>query len=264
MKFRQWLENNWQNFPRQRLFSWMHEPGYNRKPDIGKEETHEDYLPQNIYHVTSNLAKVIASGRLKSRSELGVSGLGGGPKNESPRTISATYDYNRALSIYHEFKYVLSIVRGAVKPSQIWSSFESNNHQHEFFNGDDGYDDMQEGGQAVWDLLLQYGVSQQTLESGDDPGPELDTHVKHPKDIYEFYQECENVFLDMGQDHDQASPMNVIGFTADYATMKRIDPNQLAILQLAIKKGANFEHVANELEIRVAPEDVAIVRYITK
>jgi hypothetical protein len=95
----------------------MYEPGLAHKstpfmdPDMIADE-YEEGTDFNVYHVTTNLAGVLSSGGLKSRDELGNVGLGGGWKNEASNMISTTYDYNRALGIYHEMIYVAEIVKG--------------------------------------------------------------------------------------------------------------------------------------------------------
>lgn len=260
--FKQWLEQ-WQKFPRQRVFSWEHEPGYFRKGSsfLDKEDMDDNWMPDNIYHVTTNLKKVIAAGGLKSRRELGISGLGGGFGNEDPNLISATYQYSRALEIYHEFKYVLSIVNGKIKASEIWDRFVRDNYHHPYNNGEN-YEDMDDEGKKVWDALMDWGVDKDVLDMDGDIGIVLDANIKTPQNAYKFFQDMEGAFLDMGGDYDQATPMNVIGFTSDFNSMKAIDFSQLAILQLAVKKDANVKHVPNELELRIDPKSVAVIRYM--
>lgn len=255
------MEGEWSKFPRQRVFSFAHEPGYNRKGAsfVPDDERFEGWEPDNIYHVTTNLRGVIGSGRLKSRNELGGQvGLGGGWKNEAPNAISATYNYSRALSIYHEFKYVLEIIAGKVRPSQIWDNFASDNSHHPFF---DDFELTMDESRAVFDLLRQWGIPKKNIMDGDMDAV-MDKKIVGPENIYRFFQELETIFHDAGGDYDNATPQNVIGFTGDFDAMRRIDPRQLAILQLAVKKDAKVSHEPIELELRINPEDVAVVRYL--
>jgi hypothetical protein len=55
--------------------------------------------------------------------------------------------------------------------------------------------------------------------------------------------------------------MSNIGFTADFSAMTKINPSQIAILQLAAVKGADTEHVSTEKELRFRPGDLKVIRY---
>lgn len=257
MDFKLWLESEWKSIPRQKLFPWMHEPGYLRKglSFIDKEEIPEDYEPDNVYHVTTNLKGVLQQGKLLPRSILGIEGLGG---KEASNKISATYSFQRALEIYEQMKYVMMIVKGQVLAYDIWDNFAKDNYTNSFFNS---ADEIFEDGQKVHDALSNY-LPEKIIEDWNEEKVKkiLNTKIRTPKQKYEFFQQLENAFLDI----DYHKIMNVVGFTSTFENMNKIDHSQIAIIQLAIKKDAKSQHVPEELELRLNPNDVAVIRYYQK
>lgn len=251
----------WNKFPpnAQREFSFSHEPGYMRKalPFLGDEAPVDTDYDFNLYHVTTNLAGVIASQRLKSRKELGGNvGLGGGVMNEAPHLISATYDYSRAVKIYDDIKLVTQIVRGQVPAHTIFNSFSF-----------DWEDDSE-----LNDVLSNWlpGKTIKAYLDGeitdDQMGQELDRVITGGENCYLFMQQLEQAVS--GREEQEleysweAYQSQTTGFTGSYKDMLKIDPAQLAILQLAVKKNAKTQHVPMEAELRFRPEDVRVIRYL--
>ena len=143
-------------------------------------------------------------------------------------------------------------------PFLMLDNFASDNSHHPFF---DDFELTMDESRAVFDLLRQWGIPKKNIMDGDMDAV-MDKKIVGPENIYRFFQELETIFHDAGGDYDNATPQNVIGFTGDFDAMRRIDPRQLAILQLAVKKDAKVSHEPIELELRINPEDVAVVRYL--
>jgi len=252
--FLQWVESKWSSFRpgRQREFPFQHD-GYNRKAtsyldtDIIDPEYEED-TDFNLYHVTSNLAAVKVSGRLKSRRELGITGaLGGGGDNEAPGMVSTTYDYNRAREIYSQMKLVAEMCRGQFKASQVWDMF------------DDAWDNQFARSELKSNLPNNI---YKKLYKGEIPPETIDQYIKTPKEIYEFFQNLEDAQWKYDSESDSIYHMTAVGFTAPFEDMIKIDPNQVAIIQVvARKEPGRIQHVNLEKEVRFKPEDLRIVRY---
>jgi len=268
MKFKLWLEaqEDWKSLVRgrQKEFPFQYEPGVQRKasgfadPDMYDPEMEDKPLEhQNMYHVTTALDAVKKSGQLKSRAELGGAniGLGGGPAGESPWAVSVTYDEYRARDIYDEIKSVSALANGQVPASTVFNSM---------LGRIDAHNEELEG--KIYDSLTDYGIPKKELEKikfGDTSI--IDKYIKTPKDIYEFYQSLENIIIGYETEADAdflgGYEMGVIGFTAPFEQMKKIKPDQVAIIQVAARKGADPEQVPYEKELRFWPEDLWIVRY---
>lgn len=267
LQFRLWLENEWKKFPHQKLlpFAQDHEnPLYQyAKPFLGSD--YEDfgledsqYEPQKLYHVTTNLNGVKAKLALKSRQELGnkTIGLRGGPSNMAPNMVSLTYNYSRALEIYEGLKFVTQIAENKILASEIYSYASSDNYDY--------YDD--ETLSNVDEVLVSFGVPKKVILSGDTNALDtiLNRKITTPKQKYEFLQELENARIDDDKvDYsDTVEFQQVIGFTAPFESIKNLKLDQIAIVQVLLRKHANTEHYWQEAEIRVSSQDIAIIRYI--
>lgn len=259
--YRRAIEDEWRRFPpnAQREFPFMHEPGYNQKalPYLGDEAYGlRDYdINYNLYHVTTNLQGVISSGRLKSREELGTNvGLGGGPLNEAADLVSTTYSKDRAVQIYDDIKFMSELVAGRVPASQVFFSFDF-----------DEADDRKVA--AVLEEWLDYKDIEPYFMgemTNEDLGALLNGHVIGGESIYEFWQRLENiqaeVDMELAENADDLYHTDMTGFTAPYGAMTKINPSQVAILQLVARKGARTQHVPMEMELRFRPEDLRVVR----
>jgi hypothetical protein len=260
MKFKIWLEAQWRGIGRQKQFAFMNQPEnpWQRHFNPDKTEKIDEYDSRYLYHVTTQLNKVLADQRLKSRKELGgFSGLGGGPNYEAPNKISLTYNFDRASSIYHEFHFVLDIVAGKIKASQIFDRFN-------YINDDYYYNDSEEL-TSVDNVIADYVPKKYILDGETNKiHAILDGKIKTPKQKYEFFQELEKAVVEheKSKEYENFEPWSVMGFTSSFEQMQKIDPNQLAILQVVIRKNANIEHIPGELEIRVFSKDVTIIKYL--
>lgn len=252
----------WEKFPeRQRTFPFMHDhenPLQRSVSDGVEEEGEEQYESKGLYHVTTNLAGVMSSMRLKSRKQLGqVSGLGGGDRDEASNKISMTYNYQKAIDLYHEFHYVSAIIQNRFSASQIF-------HRMMAFSVDDNFD-YETIIPPMYQVAVDFGVPKKVIIK-DTNGSKIDAilnkKVVTPEQKYELFRSLESAAITENHSEWDANISPVAGFTVDFSSMKNIVPQQIAIIQCAIRKDARIEHVYNELEIRVLPRDVVIVRYM--
>jgi hypothetical protein len=256
MNFREFLES-WSSFKpgRQREFPFRHEPGYDRKAhgflekDFIDPEMERD-TDFNLYHVTTNLPAVKASGGLKSRSELGIQGLGGGGRNEAPNMVSTTYDYSKALKIYEDLKTVAEIVAGKVPAS------------HAFAMATEHVYDPYETPEII--SVLRKRLPEEVFRSimdGELQESEMDRHIAPGEETYEFLQELEDAVTSHESQSDDFYDRGTTGFTAPFEDVARIRPQNVAIIQIVARKGAKSQHVPGEKEIRFKPEDLRIIRF---
>lgn len=259
MEFKLWLMENWERFGHQKTFSFLREPENPFQKDASSllskddQETMEEsgYKPDKLYHVTTNLPAIKRDMMLKSREESGSIGLGGGPSNMSPTLVSLTYNYSRALEIYEGFKFVCNIISGQFLASDIYDYMSGMDDNH--FNGDE------EELSKFEEVLNDYGVPEEVLVDGDEEKIKviLNKNISTPKERYEFFQSLENSILD-----ENDIVQKVIGFTAPFNSIKSLKLQNIAIIQVAIRKNADIEHYGTEAEIRVSSKDLAIIRYM--
>ena len=109
--------------------------------------------------------------------------------------------------------------------------------------------------------LEKYKVPKAILLDEDHDGLEtaLDARIKGGKRKYEFLTDIEDAMRDAGRNSENPELLqNIVGFTSDPATFAAINPANIAILKMQVRKGAPFEHVSNELELRFSPDDVRL------
>ena len=262
MDFRKFLESQWASIrPNQREMPFMHEPGYYRKASnfldqdmFSPEETKpysggSEFEKWNLYHVTTNLSAVKTSGRLKSCAELGGSvGLG---CREGRNKVSTTHDFNRAMEIYNQLKLISELTRGLVPAHTAW--------------------DVTTGGlQDPWDFQEVRGVLKSYLpkkvysaiSDGQLPEETMDRYINTPELVYDFWQSLESAVSGAESEMERdTNEFSVIGFIGDFNSMKKINPKEIAIIQLVVRKDAQSEQIPQEKEIRFSPEDLRIIRY---
>jgi len=262
--FKTWLESqkDWNKFIHQRELSFMKQPEnpLHQYAPIPEDEYYS-YKPEKLYHVTTNLHAIKIDLALKARSQLSKSqniGLGGGARNESPRTISLTYNYHRALEIYNAILYVINICQGKIKASEVY----------EYLNNAADLD-FPEDELTHFENKLTYYVPTKYVKNGDVNKIKqiLDKKIKTPKNIYDFFTELEKAVIEdqhanYADFSEDIITYNVIGFTATYENMVKINPQNVAIIQCLIRKNSKIEHIPQEVEIRVAPENITILKYI--
>jgi hypothetical protein len=261
----------WNSFGyRQKELPFMHQPdnplqrnAKSVEPEL-KHYKDTQYEPGKLYHVTTNLSNVRHDQALKSRRQLGgtakTSGLGGGVRNEASGFVSLTYNYERAKEIYDAIMYVVSICQGKVKASQVYDRLHDAAQNYSYEDEDELT--------SVEEFLTDY-VPEQFIKDGevDKIKVILDKKVKGPNAVYDFFQGMEAAVVeDQDKSHGDWSEdiltYNVIGFTGDFANMRRIQPKDVAIIQCLVRKNASVSHEPREVELRVAPDDLVILRYM--
>jgi hypothetical protein len=264
MNFRKFIESDWTSLRSpQKEFPFMHEPGYHRKattfidkdmlnPDDDEDQEFNNW---NLYHVTTNLAAVRASGRLKSRSELGQQNWGLGksamPGYDNPQMVSITHDFSRAREIYDQMKLVTELTRGMVPAHTVWNMVT--NALYEPWDHSE-----------IRNVLKSYLPLNiyKSIYRGEMDEEEMDKYINSPEKIYDFMQSLESAVTEIENYSDRDSnELSVMGFAADFEAMKNIDPKQIAIIQVVARKDAQSDHNPQEREIRFFPKDLRIVRY---
>jgi hypothetical protein len=211
----------------------------------------EEFL-DGFYHVTTNLPAVLHWGALKSRKQLGdVPGLGGGAADEARNKVSLTYNYGKAERIYNGLIFASNVIHNMVKASEI---FDWMLQEHGY------YDEIPDD---TYMALEKYKIPNAILIDENHVGLEaaLDARIKGGKRKYEFLTDMEDAMRDAGRSSDNPELLqNIVGFTSDPATFAAINPASIAILKMQVRKGAPFEHVSTELELRFNPDDVRLAQ----
>jgi hypothetical protein len=228
-----------------------------------------------IWHVTTNLPAVLEDG-LWARRQTGAVGLGGGLINEAPDKVSATLRYSAALRLYRGIRLALEAARGQVRTADLVAEFLRQN--------DDALDQV-----SAWeDYLLEAGEMgehgtlghelSEILEEGGrsllgqldltDPyfARTLDGRFYNGRTRYEILQKLERAVAErlhslranFSEDPQIDDP---IGFTAPWHQFVKIDPQNIAILQLSADRKAKTDLVPSECEIRFWPEDLFVIGF---
>ena len=221
--------------------------------DTGATDYDEDFVG-GFYHVTTNLEGVMEWGALKSRNQLGGNvGLGGGALNEAPGKVSVTYNYNKAYQLYETIRFAISAAQNQVAASKIFD------HLMDQYQQPDLSLYPQSNAMRIMSRYVPKRIlADETLEGLEEA---LDRKIVTGKQKYEFLQELDDALgrdeADMDTGGDYAAPTRV-GFTAPFEAFARIDPGNVAMLQLEARRTAVPEHVQAELELRFDPDDLRL------
>jgi hypothetical protein len=259
MNASEWISKNCRFAQQQQLLQFDPEQDWQDAPiqshvlenieEVVPQDVEKDEFLDGFYHVTTNLPAVLHWGALKSRKQLGtVPGLGGGAADEARNKVSLTYNYYKAQRIYDGLMFASNVIHNKVKASEI---FDWMLREH-------GYDEIPDDSYMV---LEKYKIPDSILLDEEHAGLEaaLDAGIRGGKRKYEFLADMEDAMRDAGRASDDPSLLqNIVGFTADPATFAAINPANIAILKMQVRKGAPFEHVSTELELRFAPDDVRL------
>ena len=243
-------ESDWQDNPAQsHVMEDNWKPSYVPVGETVPEGVEKEEFLDGFFHVTTNLPSVLHWGALKSRRQLGdVPGLGGGAADEASNKVSLTYNFGKAQRIYDGLIFASNVIHNRVKASEI---FDWMLREH-------GYDEIPPD---AYMALEKYKVPKAILLDEDHVGLEtaLDARIKGGKRKYEFLTDIEDAMRDAGRNSENPELLqNIVGFTSDPATFAAINPANIAILKMQVRKGAPFEHVSNELELRFSPDDVRL------
>jgi len=238
----------------------------------------EDYCSEDdagFFHVTTSRSRVFADGKLRSRADVGVVGLGGGHTDRG-RHISFVVNRSRALWLFAAMRGLLlactdgdaaSVLRLALE----WTGFPGDTWS---FNWDDWDDDGARQTDDLGDLCAELGLEPpddiQSLAFGgsweqmiDRQADALNRKWATPERRYElaqfFEDRLESTFY-VPEWWDDGICVSLVGFTANASRFLALDPNQFSICQAGIRSRAPYaEMVPKECELRFAPEDVQLV-----
>jgi hypothetical protein len=235
--------------------------------------SHEEDDLGGLYHTTTNIDRVMREG-LRSRSGTGQSGLGGGVLDEAPNMISVTYDDKKAYAIYEDLMRMVDLVVGNVRLGDIFISFMNiidDKFDDWWFNVMDDEETKERAEEiaiAFGTTLNQYGISDlefmQALKNQNYIVivEKLNSINVVPSEAYRFYQEMEDIivgFEGLYGNPDFLLPTLVTGFTSNFKKMQNLRAENIGIVQVAIRVGAEISVVPRELEIRVFPSDVVVI-----
>lgn len=223
-----------------------------------------------LYHVTTNLPAILAEGRLRSRRELRLAnrqgaGLGGGVRDQAPDLVSVGLRLDGALRLLRGMRLMALAVHGRVAPQVALAEFKViNKNVIHILDGVQGVDPDEEDAEEFNRMVDDYERGNQQNErdvlnsaNGEHPGLDLYDALKRyeahlASTMYEW--------IDRGWIWAEATTCNsTIGFTERSTKFLRVDPDAIGLLQLAARAGAPVDMIPEECELRLRPEDLAIV-----
>jgi hypothetical protein len=207
-----------------------------------------------IYHVTSNLPAVLATGRVLSRFQLrmlgvGAGGLGGGPNDQDANTVSTGVTFSGALRIAKGLRVMSSALRGRLSARAALKAMEEVNAPSLRLIG----------------RLFQDAVFARYGERIEDAMESVLSARKGP-DLYEALQFWENSMFATIADLERLYYLEPedyfcnapVGFLEPPAVFAAVKPENVGILQLAARKDASVREVVSECELRFNPADLLI------
>jgi len=236
--------------------------GYHSDPTklIDPDMVDPGYEYEGLYHVTTARDKVYDEG-LKPRAETGRLGLGpGGSITDDGTRVSLTYNYAHAEELANGLHLAARVAQGKATVKEVvdWT-----------------LDRLEIGGALMEPPTnVQHVLNEALPIPRDDAGSwdweilddviyELDD-ILNDKEKYELLQDLDDVISVLISDISSISgleaPYLPVGLTAPYEAMAELDPNQIEILSIAVRDGAEVEHIPIEFEFRVKPEDLVVIR----
>lgn len=226
-----------------------------------------------IYHVTSNLPRVLQTGRLLSRQQLrtmGVEagGLGGGARDEDANTVSTGVTFSGALRIARGMRVMSSALRGRLGSREaLMAMQEVNAPSLDFIERLIEVARMREDYEEE-DADEDYGGAPLSEKCGDliAAATEKVLHARKGPDLYEaltFWEGSLSQIIAALAHEDYLEPEDYfcrdpVGFVEPPAVFAAVKPENVGILQLAARKGAEFREVVGECELRFNPADLLI------
>lgn len=240
----------------------------------------DGYDPQEagFFHVTTQRDRVAAEG-LKSRSQTGFVGLGGGEEDPG-RHVSFSIRYSSAIWLYE----AMVTLRMAVEISAVacveallhWTEFPQSDYYSDMieflsedaeFSGDEPFAKFNRRVNELLDVpssmdftdIRSWRIALETY------GDSINHKWPTPTARYLLTQELELAilvafYLEAQIDTEEPVCSQIAGFTATSSQFLRIDPRQISIVQAEVaklKKAASI--IPNECELRFRPEDVRVI-----
>jgi len=200
----------------------------------------------SLYHVTTNKNRVLQEG-LKSRKEIGLTGLGGGTTDMDPSLVSVTYSRDRAEDIFARVRLAVRAARNEVSASYIVRQM-----MKEF---------------AVYDSTPEtiahvLNAPRSTHENWETFVAWIDKEFASADKKYGLVVQLDLRLLSSFRENvTKSSPRRSysVGLTGTAEELARLNPDEIAILDIAARKSAQPLQVGFEAELRFKPQDVFVV-----
>jgi len=110
----------------------------------------------------------------------------------------------------------------------------------------------------VKDFLENWMTAEEMGEDGENIDQLLDQIIKTPKEKYDFLTRLEAILNTQMENYDMSFTGPPVGLTVPFETFCQLNPKNIAILKMQVRKGAPYQHVPQELELRLNPDDVRL------
>lgn len=244
--------------------------GSKMEPFYDREET-------GFFHVTTRADQVERSKKIKSRDQLDSEdenaprGLAGGPGD----VVSFTFLLSRARVLWSAMRAMSRMMHGELSNSELmeeffhWTGFPDNPMWKKF-------EDRSRHLRAMSRFVLAMNMNPEDVFDLDEMHTSRDwirfvrdyqDHFNEmgSGDMYMVIRDCENYLEQaMGQEMPPGRPSTdlctrTIGFFAKYNDFAKIQPDQISIVQVAVRKGSDIGRVNRECELRIRPKDLKLV-----
>ncbi len=215
-----------------------------------------------FFHVTANAQQVRFSGELFSRREMKVSTLGGGGRDEAANMVSFHINRNRAEWMAGLLRMIADHRLPFRKKVRTFLDFcEYPLHAAwgipEDLSVDEDAEPLREflapmaNATGVGDIDVLLNPSELAAQLADPPSEE---------EAYEMLVAIDQALIDLSMQNggdDVCRPY--LGLTAPWRQFQRIRPENIAIVQAAIRLSAGSDMNATECELRFLPRDIVLV-----
>jgi len=232
-----------------------------------------------FYHVTTRYSAVARSGKLMARADLtDIIGLGSGPSD----TVSFVANYDMAETLAGRIQWVARVAQGQIEADEIvktvfdWLDWPNgvtyqDRFEHAFQGEDAGYSEektrLQEHLRELADMASLTPADGDDLTRADVWQQLIRDQLRGVKvrgsTGYSMVQEIEKTvelrFLDWDVRSEADVCLPVVGFTASYNAFRRIDPEEVGIVQAQVRTNAHVELFPSECELRVKPKDIEVI-----
>jgi hypothetical protein len=249
----------------------------------------EGHDADGFFHVTTNRHRVFEDGRLRSRQDVGAVGLGGGHIDRGHH-VSFVTNWSRAMWLYESMRRLREELEpagtavGVLKLALEWSGFPDdfawqNLHDRLESDAEMGWTTTEKslkriffyvvGGDEgdldhAFDELPLLETSREWLQAIDANADAINDAYPSPAARYSLVQLFEGYARTFLPDDSRTDEPNTcvptVGFTAPFERFMKIDPKQMSITQVAVRRGAHpADLIPEECELRFKPEDVQLV-----
>ena len=236
----------------------------------------EDYCPEEdagFFHVTTRGKKVFDEGRLRSRKDVGVVGLGGGLIDPG-KHVSVVINFDRALWLYNAIKGLSEAANNGTAVDVLrlvldWTGFPDSEWSYSLDTEDEG--PLEDLGQMAVEIGLDppSDLAELTSRAGWDDlisaqGEQLNEEHRTPRQRYKLAQfiedRLESTFY-FPEDWNDGTCVPLVGFTAEASDFVRsVDPEDVTIVQVALRgTTGRVEEIPRECELRLPPDHIQIV-----